>query len=231
MAMESLKKAKAALPATADILLALGKLYYENERPTEAISVLKQAFQLNPDEPEIRKSLAKAYLTHGYLNEAWSVISPLENDYTSDPDLALTLGKVMVALGDYQAPKPVLRFAWHSSKSDEALKAYANLLLKQAAHGDGIPGADNKDSTCCWKPSRKRPRPKAAPLISKCLLLISTTRRGRPKPPTKPIWNCWTNPKVKPRAHTSIYSIKLVSARSNSATRMSASPRYRKPSW
>lgn len=145
MAMESLKKAKAALPANPDILLALGKLYYENERPTEAISVLKQAFQLNQDDPEIRKSLAKAYLTHGYLNEAWSVISPLESDYTSDPDLALTLGKVMVALGDYQAPKAPLRFAWHSSKSDEALKAYANLLLMQSSHSEGNTGADNKE--------------------------------------------------------------------------------------
>lgn len=169
MAMESLKKAKAALPANADILLALGKLYYENERPTEAISVLKQAFQLNPDEPEIRKSLAKAYLTHGYLNEAWSVISPLENDYTSDPDLALTLGKVMVALGDYQAPKPVLRFAWHSSKSDEALKAYANLLLKQAAHGDGIPGADNKDLNLLLEAVQEKAAPESGSFDFKVL--------------------------------------------------------------
>ncbi len=145
MAMESLRKAKAALPANPSILLALGKLYAENERPTEAISVLKQAFQLKQDDPEIRKSLTKAYLTHGYLNEAWSVIGPLEADYTSDPELALIIGKTMVALGDYEASKPVLRFAWHSSPSEEALEAYANLLLQQAARGSAIPAADNKE--------------------------------------------------------------------------------------
>jgi len=147
MAMESLRKAKAALPANPSILLALGKLYSENERPTEAVGVLKQAFQLKQDDPEIRKSLAKAYLTHGYLNEAWSVISPLETDYSSDPELALTLGRVMVALGDFQASKPVLRFAWHSSRSDEALKAYANLLLQQSAHGGAVPAGENKELT------------------------------------------------------------------------------------
>ncbi|MEL7645677.1 MAG: tetratricopeptide repeat protein, partial [Anaerolineaceae bacterium] len=145
MAMESLRKAKAALPANPSILLALGKLYYENERPTEAVSVLKQAFQLDQDDPEIRNSLAKAYLTHGYLNEAWSVIGALEADYTSDPDLALTLGNVMLALGDYQAPKPVLRFAWQSSRSDESLMAYARLLLQGPAHAGALSAGDSKE--------------------------------------------------------------------------------------
>ena len=144
-AMESLQKAKAALPANPSILLALGKLYSENDRPTEAVGVLKQAFQLNPDDLEIRKSLTRAYLTHGYLNEAWAVIGPLEAEYTSDPELALTLGQVLVALGDFQASKPVLRFAWHSSRSDEALKAYTQLLLRQSDQSWALSETDSKE--------------------------------------------------------------------------------------
>lgn len=169
MAMESLRKAKAALPANPGILLALGKLYTENERPTEAVGVLKQAFQLDQNDPEIRKSLAKAYLTHGYLNEAWSVIGPLEADYTSDPDLALTLGKVMLALGDYQATKPVLRFAWQSSRSEEALKTYANLLLQAPAHSGGFSAGDTKELNQLMEAVHEKARPESGSFDFKVL--------------------------------------------------------------
>ncbi|MFZ3069554.1 MAG: tetratricopeptide repeat protein [Anaerolineaceae bacterium] len=144
-AMASLQKAKAALPEHPEILLALGTLYIENDKHTEAISVLKQAFQLDPESVPIRKSLAKAFLNHGYLNEAWSIISPLESDYTSDPDLALTLGKILIALGDIQTPKSMLKFAWQSSRSDEALKAYTSLLLEQQESSRQLSKLDQKE--------------------------------------------------------------------------------------
>ncbi len=44
--MQALRKAKAALPDDPAILSALGALYLANDQPTEAISVLRQAFSL-----------------------------------------------------------------------------------------------------------------------------------------------------------------------------------------
>ena len=79
----------------------------------------------------MRLLLAKAFLAHGYLNEAWSVLRPLENDYTSDPDLAQTLGKILFEIGDLSSAQTMLRFAWQASRKDEALKDYVRLLLAE----------------------------------------------------------------------------------------------------
>ena len=133
-ALQALRKAKAALPDDPEILSALGTLYLANDQPTEAISVLRQAYQLNPASTSVRKSLARAYLTHGYIDEAWSTIAPLEKDYTSDPELASVLGQTLAAMGDLNGAQPVLRFAWQANRSDNALKAYANLLIKSYGH-------------------------------------------------------------------------------------------------
>ena len=126
-----MRKAKEALPPHREILTELGKLYLENDKPTEAIGVLKQAYQLAPDDAQVRLLLAKAFLAHGYLNEAWSVLRPLENDYTSDPELAQTLGKILFEISDLSSAQPMLRFAWQASRKDEALKDYVRLLLAQ----------------------------------------------------------------------------------------------------
>ncbi len=134
-AMQALRKAKAALPDDPAILSALGALYLANDQPTEAVSVLRQAFQLDPSSTTVRKSLAQAYLTHGYVDEAWTTIAPLENDYTSDPELASVLGQTLATMGDYNGAKPVLRFAWQAIRSDNTLKSYAELLIKSYSHG------------------------------------------------------------------------------------------------
>ncbi len=134
-AMQALRKAKAALPDDPEILSALGALYLANDQPTEAISVLRQAFQLDPSSSNIRKSLAQAYLNLGYVDEAWTTIAPLENDYTSDPELASVLGQTLAAMGDLNGAKPVLRFAWQSNRSDSTLKSYAELLIRSFGHG------------------------------------------------------------------------------------------------
>jgi len=134
-AMQALRKAKAALPDDPAILSALGALYLANDQPTEAISVLKQAFQLDPSSADVRKSLAQAYLIHGYIDESWMVIAPLEQEYTSDPELASVLGQVLAAMGDLNGARPVLRFAWQSNRSDSTLKAYTELLLKTYTRG------------------------------------------------------------------------------------------------
>lgn len=144
-ALESLRKAKAALPDDAGILGALGKIYLDNDQPTEAIAVLKQACQQNPTDTSVRKSLASAYLAHGNLDEAWRVISPLEDEYSSDPDLALVLGRVLVELGDYQNAKKMLKFAWQSMHTEETLKHYALLVLQQAKGQQQLSKTDEKE--------------------------------------------------------------------------------------
>jgi len=133
--MQALRKAKAALPDDPAILSALGALYLANDQPTEAIGVLRQAFQLDPSNTSVRKSLAQAYLTHGYIDQAWATIAPLEDDYTSDPELAFVLGQTLAAMGDLNGAKPVLRFAWQANRSDSTLKSYAELLINSYSQG------------------------------------------------------------------------------------------------
>lgn len=126
----ALRKAKAALPGEPRILTALGKLYLENEETTDAISVLRQAHQSDPENRTTIKLLAEAWLKQGYLNEAWDLIAPLEDDYASDPELALILGKVALANEEEDTAQTMLKFAWQSLKRDDALEAYTSSLLK-----------------------------------------------------------------------------------------------------
>ncbi len=144
-AMQALRKAKAALPDDPEILSALGALYLANDQPTEAIGVLRQAFQLDPGSTSVRKSLTQAYLTHGYIDEAWTTIAPLENEYTSDPELASVLGQTLAAMGDLNGARPVLRFAWQANRTDAALKNYAELLIKSYSQGIKAGGLELKE--------------------------------------------------------------------------------------
>lgn len=130
-AIDSLRKAKAALPDNPEILLALGCLYLENHKTTEAIAVLKQAHQADPENREVSIALSKAFLRHGYIDEAWITIRPYEQDYSSDPELSLILGKTMVALGDTESARMMLKFAWQAKPTNEALEAYASFILSQ----------------------------------------------------------------------------------------------------
>lgn len=130
-ALTSLNKARLALPENAQILFELGRLYLRNDQGTEAIAALRQSLSLNPDDVETRKLLTNAYYHHGYLDDAWGIIRPLEKDYTSDPDLALILGQVLSAIGDRAGARSALKFAWQSCNSEETLEAYARFLLNE----------------------------------------------------------------------------------------------------
>ena len=129
-ATQALRKAKAAFPGDPQILSALGKLHLENEQTTDAIAVLKQAFTLNQDNPEVRKLLAGALLKQGYTDNAWEILEPLEDDYASDPELALVLGQTHLSMDDAISARQLLQFAWNSLHREDTLLAYANCLLE-----------------------------------------------------------------------------------------------------
>ncbi|MFA5611661.1 MAG: tetratricopeptide repeat protein [Anaerolineaceae bacterium] len=129
-ATQALRKAKAALPGDPQILSALGKLYLENDQTTDAIAVLKQAFDNDPNNLEVRKSLAGALLKQGYTDDAWTILEPLEDDFASDPELALVLGQTYLAMDDPKSARPLLQFSWNSLHSEDTLLSYANCLLK-----------------------------------------------------------------------------------------------------
>lgn len=129
-ATQALRKAKAAFPGDPQILSALGKLYLDNEQTTDAIAVLKQAFALNQENLEVRKLLAGALLKQGYTNEAWDILELLEDDFASDPELALVLGQTYLALDDAVGARQLLQFAWNSLHREDTLLAYATCLLE-----------------------------------------------------------------------------------------------------
>lgn len=129
-ALLALRKAKAALPNEPKILTSLGKLYFDNGETTDAIAALRQANQLDPQDVTTARLLAEAWLKQGYITEAWEVLAVFEDDYASDPELALSLGKVAFANQDLSTAQKMLRFAWHSLKREDALTSYANTLLQ-----------------------------------------------------------------------------------------------------
>ena len=129
-ATQALRKAKAALPGDPQILSALGSLYLENEQTTDAIAALKQAFENDPNNLEVRKSLAGALLKQGYTHDAWAILEPLEEDYASDPELALVLGQTYLSMDDPKGARTLLQFSWNSLRRADTLLAYANCLLK-----------------------------------------------------------------------------------------------------
>lgn len=125
----ALKKAKAALPNDPQILTALGKLYLGNEQTTDAIAALRQAHSLDPANREIRKSLASALLKQSYSQEAWTYLEDLEDDYASDPELAIVIGQTQLAMDEAQQARPYLQFAWNSLHNEQSLLSYAACLL------------------------------------------------------------------------------------------------------
>jgi len=138
-ATQALRKAKAAFPGDPLILSALGKLYLENDQTTDAIGVLKQALSLKQENLEVQKLLAGALLKQGYTNDAWDILEPLEDDYASDPELALVIGQTHLAMDDATSARQLLQFAWNSLHREDTLLAYANCLLeinKQRPNGN-----------------------------------------------------------------------------------------------
>ncbi len=129
-ATQALRKARAALPGDPQILRALGTLYLQNEQTTDAIAALKQAHALEPQNLEVRKALAGALLKQGYVDDAWTILADLEDDYASDPELALVLGQTNLALDEPVNARPLLQFAWNSLHREDTLLAYATCLLE-----------------------------------------------------------------------------------------------------
>lgn len=130
-ALSTLQKAQVALPFDAQILTALGKLYLDGNQYSEAASTLKQAIQLNPDNLEASIALTSALLKQGYTEEAWDTIQPFENDYSTNPYLALVLAETIASRNDTQRANAIFKFAWQSLKSNEALYAYMQNLVNQ----------------------------------------------------------------------------------------------------
>ena len=130
-ALSTLQKAHVALPFDAQILTALGKLYLDGNQSSEAASTLKQAIQLNPDNVEASIALTSALLKQGYTEDAWDTIQPFENDYSTNPYLALVLAETIASRNDTQRANAIFKFAWQSLKSNEALYAYMQNLVNQ----------------------------------------------------------------------------------------------------
>ena len=128
-ALDTLQKAQTAIPDDPQILLALGKAYLEHGLPSDALPILKKTVKEGQDNLQGRIYLAKAYHILGHTQEAWRVLEVLEEHYIQDPQLALILGLVMKALEEKSKALPILKFAYKSSRSDEAFEGYALLLL------------------------------------------------------------------------------------------------------
>jgi len=127
--IDSLQKARIALPADPIILTTLGKSYLENELAADALPLLKEAYQLNPNSLETKINLADALHKLGYCDEAWHVLEDLHNEYTVDPKLAFILGQIKHDMGYLNEAHQFLRFAWLSSPDEDITTSYSKLLL------------------------------------------------------------------------------------------------------
>lgn len=135
-ALSALQKAQIATPHDDRILTELGQLYLAQGQASESSNVLHQAHQINPDNLETSITLSSALLKLGHVDEAWKTIEAYENDYSSDPNLALVIANALDAKGECQRAITVYKFAWQSLRTDIALQSYMASLLKLSDQDD-----------------------------------------------------------------------------------------------
>jgi predicted Zn-dependent protease len=96
-ARTALERAVSERPRDANAQTSLGRLYLMAERPADAIARLEKARELDPQNPSVYSSLAKAYRRHGDLQQAQDALATLSKLNQAQAD------KIGSAPGDRKA--------------------------------------------------------------------------------------------------------------------------------
>jgi predicted Zn-dependent protease len=98
-AIRHLQKSLAALPLDSDILVALGKLYFQEGQYDQAIRVLEGAAGTGADQPEGIYYMARAHQEKGQLDTALSYYKLLLDKHPNYTQAYFDMGKVCSQMG------------------------------------------------------------------------------------------------------------------------------------
>lgn len=109
---------------SADVLVALGRLYVDSGRLEQYIRLLEQKRQSRPDIREVAEQLVELYNDQGRVAEADRVISDLRRSAAGDSDLLYRISHLYVRINDQKAAEEVLEEALkvdpqHSSAAND----------------------------------------------------------------------------------------------------------------
>ena len=132
-ALEVLEKGAVAIPGDAALLRQLGILLLDKQSPTDALTYLKKANNLDPGNAEGQLHLAKAHYQLGHFSEAWQILEPFFEEYEQNPEIAKLLGFVLLGMEKSSEAKPILLYAASQSPDDrEVVMAAARLVIFEA---------------------------------------------------------------------------------------------------
>jgi len=130
-AFEILNKGMRALPQSSQLMYALGKAHLEQQSPADALTYLKKAFNLEPENNEIKLSYAQAQYQLGKYEQAWQLLEPYMTRYRQDPSIAKLLGNVLLAMDRKETAEPILLFAAENTPEDlETVLKAADISLE-----------------------------------------------------------------------------------------------------
>ncbi len=127
--LDTLLKAKSAIPDNFSILKALGTAYFHNDLYTNAIPHLKEALFIKPEDIDCLKNLANSYFEAGYIEEAWNTISSVLAAEKMDIETSLIAGKIAYAKGDIPTAFKHLNLAYMINQTEKFLLPYGQLLI------------------------------------------------------------------------------------------------------
>jgi len=107
-AVEILVKGNQAVPSEPKLLLATGKAYLKQQLPLDAQPVLQKAFEIDPENEEVKLYLAQAHHLVGQNDQAWTLLTPFLQDYDDKPFAAKLLGSVLLAREEKALAEPIL---------------------------------------------------------------------------------------------------------------------------
>ncbi|MDY6874412.1 MAG: tetratricopeptide repeat protein, partial [Chloroflexota bacterium] len=132
-ALSVLQKGAVAVPNHPGLLRALGKLLLKKQAPSDAITYLQKAYEMDDQDPQGNFDLAQASYQLGRYDQAWSLLTPYLEIYEQDVAIAKLLGHVMLAMDKEQEAKPVLLFTAEKNPNDrDTVLAVAKIIITEA---------------------------------------------------------------------------------------------------
>jgi len=93
---EILNKGVLAIPNDPALLRAIGKTHLDKKAPADALTCLKKAYEIEPNDMEGKLNLAHAEYQLGQYEQAWQLLKPYVESYKNNPLAAKLLGHVLL---------------------------------------------------------------------------------------------------------------------------------------
>jgi len=131
-AFEILNKGNLAVPNEPKLLRAIGIAHLQRQAPSDAMTHLKRANELDPINKEGIYFLAKSYYQLGQFEKSWLLLEPSVDHDDVSPDFAKLTGQVLLAMKDNVKAEPILFKAAELRPEDlEAVLLTSELVLER----------------------------------------------------------------------------------------------------